>query len=85
MGLTDNLRTRIRQHKDGVVDGFTKKYYVNRLMYFEIFRDSKSAEFREKQIKKYRRDKKVALFAKSNPRWKDLSEEWSGSIQEFLM
>lgn len=85
VGLTDELKNRIRQHKDGVVDGFTKRYNVNRLMYFEVFHDSESAEFREKQIKKYRRDKKVALFAKSNPHWKDLSEEWSGSIQDFLM
>jgi len=54
-------------------------------MYFEIFHDSNIAESREKQIKKYRREKKVALFAKSNPRWKDLSGDVLGAIQEFLM
>ncbi len=85
VGLTDDLRSRIRQHRDGVVDGFTGKYRVNRLMYFEIFHDSENAKFREKQIKKYRREKKIALFAKSNPQWKDLSEKFSGTIEELLM
>lgn len=85
VGLTDDLRSRIRQHKDSVADGFTKKYSVNRLMYFEIFHDSENAEFREKQIKKYRREKKIALFAESNPQWKDLSEKFLGSIEELLM
>ena len=65
VGLTDDLRRRVEQHKLGLVDGFTKKYKVNRLMYFEIFRDAEAAEGREKQLKKWRREKKMALFAKS--------------------
>ena len=73
VGLTDNLRQRILEHKLGTYDGFTKRYGVNRLMYFETFRDSRAAEQREKQIKKYRREKKIALFINTNPQWKDLS------------
>ena len=79
-------RIRIRQHKGGVFDGFTKEYKVDRLMYFEIFHESAIAEARERQVKKYRRAKKVALFARSNPGWKDLSEEiLSRSIKDLLM
>src|SRR5215470_17407667 len=86
VGLTDDLRIRIRRHKGGVFDGFTKEYKVDRLMYFEIFHESAIAEAREKQVKKYRRAKKVALFARSNPGWKDLSEEiLSRSIKDLLM
>jgi putative endonuclease len=64
VGLTDNLGKRVNEHKLGIVDGFTKRYGVNRLMYFEILRDQKFAEAREKQIKKFRREKKIALFEK---------------------
>lgn len=56
-------------------DGFTKRYAITRLMYVEVYTDSKFAEFREKQIKNYRREKKIALFSKSNPQWKDLTRE----------
>jgi putative endonuclease len=55
VGLTDNLRTRVEEHRLGLVGSFTKKYHVNRLMYFEVFRDAESAENREQQIKKFRR------------------------------
>ncbi|MGH9508902.1 MAG: GIY-YIG nuclease family protein [Terriglobales bacterium] len=73
VGLTDNLRQRILEHKMGTYDSFTKKYGVNRLMFFETYRDDVSARRREIQIKKYRREKKIALFIKTNPQWKDLS------------
>ena len=85
VGLTDNLRRRIEEHKLGLVDSFTKTYSVNRLMYFEIFRDAESAARRESQIKKFRREKKIALFAKCNPAWEDLSEQLTGSWKEVLM
>ncbi len=75
MGLTDDLRKRILKHRAGTFDGFTKKYKVNRPMYFETYTDSKFAEHRELQMKKYRREKKIALFKDSNPDWKDLSPE----------
>lgn len=77
VGLTDQLLRRLEQHRNGTFDGFTKKYGITRLMYFEVYTDSKFAEFREKQIKKYRRDKKIALFSKSNPQWRDLTPEVS--------
>jgi len=85
VGLTDNLRRRVEEHKLGLVDSFTKKYNVNRLMYYEIFHDAKIAENRELQMKKWRREKKIALFANSNPRWQDLSKQLSGSYKDVLM
>lgn len=75
MGLTDNLRKRMMQHKAGLFDGFTKKYKVDRLMYFETYSNSKAAAQREQQIKKWRREKKIALFAESNAHWEDITPE----------
>jgi putative endonuclease len=75
VGLTDDLRKRIYQHKAGTFDGFTRRYKVNRLMYFETYSDAKRADLREKQVKKYRREKKIALFQESNPEWRDLTPE----------
>jgi putative endonuclease len=75
VGLTDNLWKRVQEHKDGVFDGFTRKYKINRLMYFETYDIATIAADRERKIKKWRREKKIALFAKSNPQWKDLSPE----------
>lgn len=75
VGLTDDLRKRMNQHKAGLFDGFTKKYRIDRLMYFETYTDPRLAEQRERQIKKFRRAKKIALFAESNPQWKDLTPE----------
>lgn len=72
VGLTDDLPLRLQQHRNGTYDGFTKKYKVYRLMYCEAFGDPEAARAREKQIKKYSRAKKIALFAQSNPEWKDL-------------
>jgi putative endonuclease len=80
VGLTDDLRKRISEHKAGTFDGFTKKYKVDRLMYFETISSSKAAELREQQIKKYRREKKIALFLESNPEWRDLSPEIFQSV-----
>ena len=84
VGLTDHLRRRMEEHRLGLVDSFTKKYHVNRLMYFEVFRDAENAEKRERQIKKFRREKKIALFAKTNPRWEDLSKNLAGYKEVFL-
>lgn len=85
VGLTDDLRRRVEEHRLGLVDSFTKRYNVNRLMYFEVLRDAENAERRERQIKKYRREKKIVLFAKTNPRWEDLSKKLSVSYQDMLM
>jgi putative endonuclease len=76
--LTDDLIKRVRQHKDGTYDSFTKQHQVNRLMYYEVFRDSKSARLREIQIEAFRREKKIVLFAESNPDWEDLSTDFWG-------
>jgi putative endonuclease len=75
VGLTDDLRKRMLQHKSGSFDGFTRKYKVNRLMYCETYGDPKVAAQRERQIKGLRRERKIALFAESNPQWKDLTGE----------
>jgi putative endonuclease len=80
VGLTEEMRKRIIQHKLGTFDGFTKKYKINRLMYLETYSNSKVAADRERQIKKFRREKKIALFAGSNPAWKDLTQELFQSI-----
>jgi putative endonuclease len=71
-GMTSNLLQRIWQHKEELVDGFTMKYRVKKLVYFEVHDTAESAIIREKQIKKWRRWWKVDLIEKSNPDWKDL-------------
>jgi putative endonuclease len=76
VGLTNNIKRRIYEHKQHIVPGFTDKYDINRLLYFETFRNSISAISREKQIKTWRRGKKVQLIDSQNPEWKDLSEDW---------
>jgi putative endonuclease len=78
VGLTDDLPLRLLQHLNGAYDGFTRRHLINRLVYVEAFRDSLTAAAREKQIKKFRREKKIALFSKSNPKWKDLSRDLFG-------
>ena len=75
VGITDDMRKRMIQHKSGAFDGFTKKYKIDRLMYLETYSEPKVAADREQQIKKFRREKKIALFAESNPEWKDLTPE----------
>ncbi|PIR73409.1 MAG: excinuclease ABC subunit C [Candidatus Moranbacteria bacterium CG10_big_fil_rev_8_21_14_0_10_35_21] len=72
IGVTNDLKRRIYQHKHKVVDGFTKKYNVDKLVYFEQTENVRSALEREKQLKKWRREKKVNLINKINPEWKDL-------------
>jgi len=68
------------QHKSGTFDGFTRKYKIDRLMHLETFTESKIAAHRERQIKKYRREKKIVLFSENNPEWKDLTPELFQSI-----
>jgi len=80
VGLTDDMRKRMIQHKSGAFDGFTRKYRIDRLVYLESYSDSKVAANREGQIKKFRREKKIALFTESNPKWKELTSELFQSI-----
>ncbi len=70
-----HLRQRIWEHKERLVPGFTKKYNINQLVYYEIFEDAYSAISREKQIKAGSRKKKINLIEKMNPEWKDLLDE----------
>ena len=76
VGVTNDLERRMYEHKHKLVPGFTSKYNVTWLAYYEQTSDVHSALAREKQIKSWRRSKKVALIESSNPRWKDLSLEW---------
>ena len=76
IGMTNELRRRVHQHKHKVVDSFTGKYDVNRLVYFETYGDVLQAIAREKQIKGWTRRKKLALIESQNPTWRDLSDDW---------
>ncbi len=71
-GVTSNLIRRVSEHREGIVDGFTNRYGIHRLVYFERFESIVSAISREKQIKKWRRAWKVELIHTYNPGWKDL-------------
>ena len=75
-GVTNNLERRLYEHKNKLVDGFTKKYAVDRLVYFETTSDVESAIAREKQIKGWSREKKNNLINSVNPQWTDLSLDW---------
>ena len=79
VGVTSNLERRLYEYKHKLVDGFTKLYSIDRLVFFEATNDVRSAIEREKQIKKWRREKKIALIETMNPVWEDLSDGW---IQE---
>ena len=72
-GVTNHLEFRIIQHKQKVTPGFTSKYNITKLVYFEPFGDIRDAIAREKQLKRWRREKKVALIEQINPEWRDLS------------
>ncbi len=80
-GMTNDLARRISEHKDGQIEGFTQRYRVNRLVYFERYRYVGNAINREKQIKGLDRKKRIALIEDSNPTWDDLSEEWGKPIE----
>ncbi len=72
IGVTNNLQRRLLEHKDQKIGGFTKKYNVKKLVYFEMTDDIYAAISREKELKKWRREKKVNLMESINPSWKDL-------------
>jgi putative endonuclease len=75
-GVTNSLERRVLQHKEGLLAGFTKTYEVKRLVYFEGFSDVRDAISREKQIKGWRREKRLALIGRMNPKFRDLSEDF---------
>jgi len=76
IGVTNNIERRLYEHKQKLIKGFTSKYNVSSLVYFESFSDINAAIAREKEIKKWRREKKVALIESTNPDWEDLSLLW---------
>lgn len=71
-GMTNNLQRRIYEHKEKIIEGFTKKYNVTKLVYYEIFEDAYTAISREKQIKAGSRQKKIDLVNSMNQEWQDL-------------
>jgi putative endonuclease len=76
IGMTNDLGRRIIEDKNGEIAGFTQRYQLNRLVWFEHFRDVTAAIACEKKLKGWRRSKKIALIEKQNPRWFDLSANW---------
>ncbi|MDH3267851.1 MAG: GIY-YIG nuclease family protein [Ignavibacteria bacterium] len=73
-GITNDLVRRVYEHKSGLIKGFTKKYSVNKLVYFESTNDVNAAILREKRLKKWKRQWKIELIEKLNPVWNDLSK-----------
>ena len=76
VGMTNNIKRRVLEHKNHLAPGFTDKYSIDRLLYVENFANPASAINREKHIKAWRREKKVKLIDSQNPAWNDLSEGW---------
>jgi len=76
VGVTNDLGVRIRQNRNGTFGGFTSQYNVHRLVWYQSFMWVRAAIDREKQIKRWRREKKVALIERENPTWEDLAAEW---------
>lgn len=76
VGVTGFLATRVSRHKSGQTDGFTRRCRVHKLVYYETFRYVNNAIAREKEIKQWRREKKVALIDKQNAAWMDLASDW---------
>ncbi len=81
VGITGFFDKRIHQHKYDSIEGFTKKYQCHRLVYYESYEDVQVAISREKQLKRWRRAKKIALIEQMNPRWQDLAENWGREMR----
>ena len=82
-GVTNNLRRRVWEHKNGVIPGFTRDYRIHRLVYFEEFKYVDNAITHEKRIKGWLRKKKVALIEAMNPTWEDLAADWYRTSVQF--
>jgi putative endonuclease len=80
-GSTDNIFRRALEHKQGENNGFTKRYNIDRLVYYETFRYVNNAIAREKQVKAWTRAKRLALIKSLNPAWQDLAEGWGEKIK----
>lgn len=80
-GVTNNLQRRISEHREGLIPGFTSKYNIFRLVHFEMFADIRYAIAREKEIKAWRREKKIWLIERHNPTWEDLAQRLANERQ----
>jgi putative endonuclease len=80
IGMSNSIERRMREHKSGQFESFASRYHCDRLVYFESFDDVRNAIDREKQLKGWRREKKVGLIEKLNPRWQDLAEKWGAEM-----
>lgn len=80
IGMTNSIHRRALQHKRREIEGFASKYGCDRLVYYEGFDDVHKAIRREKQLKGWRRSKKIALIEAKNPRWSDLAESWGSQM-----
>jgi len=75
IGTASDLMQRVYQHKNDIADGFTKRYQIHTLVYYEACDDKQAALYREKQLKKWNREWKLRLIEENNPRWRDLYED----------
>lgn len=82
-GITGDLRHRVWQHKNKLVEGFTSRYNLTLLVYYEEFAYPDAAIAREKEIKGWRRSKKIRLVESTNPRWEDLAREWQDMYRPY--
>jgi putative endonuclease len=80
VGVTNHIARRVREHKNHAFQGFTARYNIDRLVWYQIFDDIHAAISREKQLKRWSREKKIRLIEETNPTWQDLSEEWGKPI-----
>jgi putative endonuclease len=80
-GVTDSIYRRALEHKSGKIDGFTKRYNINRLVYYETFKYVRNAIAREKQVKAWTRAKRLALIKSLNPTWQDLADGWGERVE----
>ena len=81
VGVTNNLERRLYEHKNKLIEGFTKKYNLDKLVYYEVSNDINSAIAREKQLKNWHKEWKINLIEESNPDWKDLSSQMLGDAE----
>lgn len=85
IGVTNDLMRRINEHQQGLIEGFAKKYHVDELVYYEEFPDPKAVIAREKQLKHWKREWKIALVEKGNPGWHDLYRDFLDPESRFRM
>jgi len=77
IGVTNDLERRLYEHKNKLIEGFTKNYGLNRLLYFETYQYANDAIKREKNMEKWKREWKIKLIEEENPNWSDLSKDWT--------